>query len=180
MASNFCGGISEFVLSLLESRITGDYESLRLDYTDRTSARTRTALQEALEQADPDWTGIGFKFLFQEFLEGQGLPCPSLMEGYHGCFDPAVNLDDATQKGFRMRMFCWAATGSPQIILDGGPIEVTLVDDEDSTYFGLQSTRAAERALHLSHASEPRSAKDSVFHWLMYEILNAIGTYNTL
>ncbi|KAJ3816430.1 hypothetical protein F5880DRAFT_1446411, partial [Lentinula raphanica] len=48
MASNFCGGISEFVLSLLESRITGDYESLRLDYTDRTSARTRTALQEAL------------------------------------------------------------------------------------------------------------------------------------
>ncbi|KAJ3964002.1 hypothetical protein EV361DRAFT_956396 [Lentinula raphanica] len=207
VASNFCGGINEFVLSLQETRITGDYEALRLEHTDRTSATTRIALSNAIEQAVPDWAGSGFSVIFREFLEGRGLPCPSLMEELRGRFNESIPLEKASEKGFRMKMFCWAATGSPQIFLEGSPIEVSLVDDTDSTYFSLQSTRAAERALLLSHGtigfktctrdmyvpashllkllqnpydgvSEPRNAKESIFHWLLYEILNGIGNYN--
>ncbi|KAJ3766979.1 hypothetical protein FB446DRAFT_652916 [Lentinula raphanica] len=207
IASNFCGGISEFVLSLQETRITGDYDALRLGHTDKTSVSTRTALQDAFEDAVPAWAGMTFPEVFQQFLEGRGLPCPSLMEELRGRF--SVPLDKASEKGFRMKMFCWAATGSPQIILDGAPIEVSLVDDNDATYFSLQGSRAVERALLLSHGtigfktctrdmyvpashllkllqnpydgvSEPRNAKDSVFHWLLLEILNGIGNYNVL
>ncbi|KAJ3767158.1 hypothetical protein FB446DRAFT_652580 [Lentinula raphanica] len=209
LASNFCGGIGEFVFTLLESRITGDYDDLRLMYTDRSSASTRSALQDAFEEADPNWAGIGFRGVFREFLEGEGLPCRSLMEESRGRFDELVDLDRASENGFRMKMFCWATTGTPHIILDGAPIEVTLVDDNDAMYFSTHSERAAERALLLSHGtisfktctrdmhvpashllellkrsydgvSGPRNAKESVFHWLMFEILNAIGNYNVI
>ena len=86
---------------------------------------TRTALQDAFEDAVPAWAGMTFPEIFQEFLEGRGLPCPSLMEELRGRFNDSVPLDKASEKGFRMKMFCWATTGSPQIILDGAPIEVS-------------------------------------------------------
>ncbi|KAJ3753895.1 hypothetical protein EV360DRAFT_52656 [Lentinula raphanica] len=178
LASNFCGGIGEFVYTLLDTRITGDYDDLRLVYSDRSSVNTRSALQDAFEEADPNWAGIGFRGVFKEFLEGKGCPCHSLMEESRGCFDELANLDRASENGFRMKMFCWATTGTPQIILDGAPIEVTLVDDNDAMYFTSHLLKLLKRSY--DGVSEPRNAKESVFHWIMFEILNAIGNYNVI
>ncbi|KAJ3970824.1 hypothetical protein EV361DRAFT_801265 [Lentinula raphanica] len=197
----------ESAMSLLETRISGDYVALRLEYTDRICAATRTALRDACEGI-PGWAGFNFEVIFREFLEGSGLPCPSLMAELQGRFDDAVTLEGASEKGYRMRMFCWATTGSPQIFTDGAPIEIKLVDDDDATYFSLLDHRANERARLLEHGTfsfktcirvvqipasyllkllgashdnglEPsRDVKDSIFHWFLVQILSAIGTYN--
>ncbi|KAJ3765301.1 hypothetical protein FB446DRAFT_601652, partial [Lentinula raphanica] len=120
----FCyGGISEFVLSLLESCITGKYEALRLEYTDKTCAATHTALQDAYETV-PGWSGFLFLDVFRAFLEDSGIPCPTLMAEMQGTFNDIVTLEGASEKGYRMRMFCWATTGVPHILIDGLPIEV--------------------------------------------------------
>ncbi|KAJ3967385.1 hypothetical protein EV361DRAFT_930974 [Lentinula raphanica] len=209
IAASCFGGTSEFVLSLLDTRINGDYDALPLEYTDRTSPATRTALRDACE-AIPNWAEFEFSKIFREFLEGTGLPYPSLMAELQGRFDDVVTLEGASQKGYRMHMFFWAATGSPQIPSDGVAIEVILVDDNDATYFSLQDHRADERArllehgtiafktctrmmqvpasyllklLGASHDSGPAPSdhvEDSIFHWLLVQILSAIGTYNVV
>ncbi|KAJ3766980.1 hypothetical protein FB446DRAFT_822913 [Lentinula raphanica] len=179
----FCnGGASHFVLSLLDSRITGNYEALRLEYTDRTCVATRTALRDAYETV------------------------PEI----EGSFDDAVTLEGASETGYRMRMFCWASTGVPHILNDGMSIEVILVDDTDSMYFSTESHRENERMrllnhgtisfktctrmvqipasyllklLNLSHenGSELRyDIKDTVFHWLLSQIFSNIGSYNVV
>ncbi|KAJ3834204.1 hypothetical protein F5878DRAFT_697103 [Lentinula raphanica] len=206
----FCyGGISEFVLSLLESRITGKYEALRLEYTDKTCAATRTALQDAYETV-PGWSGFLFSDVFRAFLEDSGIPCPTLMAEMQGSFNDIVTLEGASEKGYRMRMFCWATTGVPHILIDGLPIEVILVDDADPMYFSIQSNREDEQARHLKHGTIsfktctrimqiPASyllkllnsslengsgtrynVKDMVFHWFLVQILSNIGSYNVV
>ncbi|KAJ3764672.1 hypothetical protein FB446DRAFT_656239, partial [Lentinula raphanica] len=137
-------GIDEFVLSLLQTRVTGDYKALRLEHTDRTSVVTHAALRDAYEIV-PGWSSVSFEDIFQEFLEGSGIPCPALMEEVQGSFDDVVTLEGASEKNYRMRMFCWASTGSPFILTDGPAIEVILVDDSDPLYFSRQNHRMTER-----------------------------------
>jgi hypothetical protein len=43
----------------------------------------------------------------------QGIPCPSLFANVRGYISPLIDLTTIDQPGFRARMFCWAATGSP-------------------------------------------------------------------
>ncbi|KAJ3964203.1 hypothetical protein EV361DRAFT_942689 [Lentinula raphanica] len=208
--ASFCnGGNSEFILSLLDSRITGDYDDLRLGYTDKTGVATHSALQAAFATI-PEWSGRSFPDVFQEFLEGSGIPCPALMAEMQGSFNDVVTLEGASEKAYRMRMFCWATTGVPHILIDGLPIEVILVDDDDPMYFSIQSHRENERARHLEHGTIsfktctrimqiPASyllkllnssnengsgtrynVKDMVFHWFLVQILSNIGSYNVL
>ncbi|KAJ3766045.1 hypothetical protein FB446DRAFT_654370 [Lentinula raphanica] len=188
IAGRFFGGAGEFVLLLLETRITGDYNALRLDFTDRTSAVTCAALRDAFDVL-PDWSGSDFQDLFREFLEGTGLPCPSLMAELRGRFDDVVyvTLDGASDKGYRMRMFCWATTGTPHILTDGEPIERTRLLNH-----GTISFKTCTRVMHIpasyllklltasydDGSSEPHNAKDSIFHWLLVQILSGIGSYN--
>ncbi|KAJ3976233.1 hypothetical protein EV361DRAFT_764885, partial [Lentinula raphanica] len=47
LTQNFNGGSTEFVVSLLETHITGDYGKLRLEYVDRTEWSTKQTLEEA-------------------------------------------------------------------------------------------------------------------------------------
>ncbi|KAJ3816543.1 hypothetical protein F5880DRAFT_1512567, partial [Lentinula raphanica] len=152
IAASCFEGTSEFVMSLLKTRINGDYDALPLEYTDRTCPATRTALRDACE-AIPDWAGFGLPEIFREFLEGSGLPCPALMAELQGRFNNVVTLEGASEKAYRMRMVCWAATGAPHIPSDGASIEIMLVDDNDAMYFSLLDHRANERARLLEHGT---------------------------
>ncbi|KAJ3817406.1 hypothetical protein F5880DRAFT_1618305 [Lentinula raphanica] len=125
LTQNFNGGSTEFVVSLLETHITGDYGKLRLEYVDRTEWSTKQTLEEAYASVCSEWSAGGFEAIFQEFLEGKELPCPALMQDLQGRFDSVVALEAASDKAFRMRMFCWAVSGAPQIFLDGQELEVS-------------------------------------------------------
>ncbi|KAJ3826377.1 hypothetical protein F5880DRAFT_1476387 [Lentinula raphanica] len=169
---------------------------------------SRTALSDAYE-IFPKWSGSDFEDIFKEFLEGTGLPCPSIMTEIQGRFDDVVTLEGASEKAYRMKMFCWATTGAPHIATDRPLIEVILVDDDDPMYFSLLSQRHNERAMLLDHGtisfktctrkmhipasyllklltasyntdSEPRNARDSIFHWFFVQILGSIGSYNVV
>ncbi|KAJ3752061.1 hypothetical protein EV360DRAFT_55878, partial [Lentinula raphanica] len=186
LAAACVGGIDEFVLSLLQSRITGDYEALRLEYTDRTSVVTHAELRDAYEGV-PGWSGCSFEDIFREFLEGSGIPCPLLMAEVRGSFTDVVSLEDSSEKSYRMRMFCWAATGSPFILTDGSPIEVQRLLKLGTIAFKT-CTRVMQvpasyllKLLNASYDSGPEqlyNLKDIVFHWLLVQILTGIGSYN--
>ncbi|KAJ3826094.1 hypothetical protein F5880DRAFT_1476940 [Lentinula raphanica] len=187
--ASFCnGGNSEFILSLLDSRITGDYDDLRLGYTDKTGVATHSALQAAFATI-PEWSGRSFPDVFQEFLEGSGIPCPALMAEMQGSFNDVVTLEGASEKAYRMRMFCWATTGVPHILIDGLPIEVTR-----HLKYGTISFKTCTRVMQvpasyllklLNSSNENGSGtrynvKDMVFHWFLVQILSNIGSYNVL
>ncbi|KAJ3713700.1 hypothetical protein C8R42DRAFT_592859, partial [Lentinula raphanica] len=125
IARRFSGGTSEFVTSLLETRITGDYSMLRIDYIDHINGSIQRELEDALSSVFPTLSDKGFPAIFREFLEGSGLPPPLTIQGLRGRFADIVSLDDVSKKGFRMRMFCWATTGVPHILLNGSYTEVS-------------------------------------------------------
>ncbi|KAJ3765659.1 hypothetical protein FB446DRAFT_654937, partial [Lentinula raphanica] len=118
-AKRFSDGTCEFVTSLLETRITGKYESLRIDYVRKLNNTTEQAIQDALASIFPAMSDKGFPALFWEFLEGSGLPPPLTVQGLQGRFSEVVSLQDVSKKGYRMKMFCWATTGVPRVLLDG-------------------------------------------------------------
>ncbi|KAJ3837371.1 hypothetical protein F5878DRAFT_539528, partial [Lentinula raphanica] len=188
LAASYFGGTSEFVMSLLETRISGNYSALRLEYTDTICAATRTALRDACEGI-PGWDRFDFEIIVREFLEGSGLPCPSLMTELQGRFDDVVTLEGASEKSYRMRMFCWATTGSPQIFTDGSPIEVTRLLEHGTIAFKTCTRMMQVPASYLlkllgaSHDNglEPsRDVKDRIFHWFLVQLLSAIGSYNVV
>ncbi|KAJ3823145.1 hypothetical protein F5880DRAFT_1482781, partial [Lentinula raphanica] len=187
IAACFDKGTSEFVLSLLETHITGNYYALRLEYSDRTSPATRSALRDAYEIL-PEWDGSEFQDIFREFLQGSGLPCPSLMAELQGRFDDVVSLDAVSEKSYRMKMFCWATTGSPHILIDDMPIEVARLLNHGTISFKTCTRTMQIPASYLlklltasyDSRSEPRNVKDSIFQWFLVQILSGIGSYNVI
>ncbi|KAJ3757313.1 hypothetical protein EV360DRAFT_71247 [Lentinula raphanica] len=201
----FCGGTGEFVVSLLETRITGNYNMLRMEHSDHTGDSVHSALRNALSTIFPALSEKGFPAVFREFLEGSGLPPPLTVQGLQGRFSEVVSLQDVSKKGYRMKMFCWASTGVPHLILDGNDIEVCLVPDDDTQYLS-QHTQGEERALYLNNgtccfktctrtmfipasyllrllqvpSNDPQAVMDSISSWLLLQILDGIDNYNIL
>ena len=58
------------------------------------------------------------------FFKGSGIPCPHLFLEAKQHFASNVDLTAIDTPGFRSRILCWAASGSPSIQVDGSPIEV--------------------------------------------------------
>jgi hypothetical protein len=69
--------------------------------------------------------------LITNFLQGSGIPCPTLFAEVQDGFSSLVSLDKIDTKSFRPRMFLWAATGSPTVDPN---LEIVLVSHEPS-YF---------------------------------------------
>ena len=53
--------------------------------------------------------------LIEDFLQGSGIPCPTLFAEVRDSFSSAISLDMVDTAAFRSRVFLWAATGSPTI-----------------------------------------------------------------
>ncbi|KAJ3816830.1 hypothetical protein F5880DRAFT_1512303 [Lentinula raphanica] len=134
IARRFEGGMSEFVTTLLETRIDGDYKLLRIDYTKQLSDPVHRAVEDAVSLVFPALSATGFSGLFQQFLEGSGLPPPLTVHKLQGRFAEVVSLANVSKKSYRMKMFCWACTGVPCVLLDGPYTEVILVHDDSPQY----------------------------------------------
>ncbi|KAJ3718220.1 hypothetical protein C8R42DRAFT_723589 [Lentinula raphanica] len=134
IARRFTGGTSEFVNSLLETRIKGDYTMLRIDYTTIST-------------------------ILLSFLEGSGLPPPLTMQELQGRFADVVPLDDVSKKEFRMRMFCWATTGVPHILVDGSYTEVCLVPDDSPQYMRHGTSDEARSSIWIKAHAASRPAR---------------------
>ncbi|KAL0563944.1 hypothetical protein V5O48_018112, partial [Marasmius crinis-equi] len=130
IARAYIAGSTEFVGSIYDGHIS-NYNSLRLEFNNELTAVSQARLDIALSSQP----GLpNFKALFRGFLEGTGAPCPDLLASIKDRFSPSIDLNDINSFTFRMRMFCWATTGTPNVILDGPKIEVILVDDDDAVY----------------------------------------------
>ncbi|KAJ3755012.1 hypothetical protein EV360DRAFT_50558, partial [Lentinula raphanica] len=207
ISQRFCGGPSEFVTTLLQTRITGDYTMLRIDYKSKISDSMQVALQEALQTTFPSLADKGFPAIFRAFLEGPGLPPSLSLQELQDKFAETVPVDGVNRKGYRMRMFCWASTGVPHILLDGSAIEVSLVADNDPQYYRVFDDPHGEEAMPFVNngtccfktcvrsmlipasyflrllqapSNNPQMIMDSISSWLLLEILNGIGNYNIM
>ncbi|KAL0067941.1 hypothetical protein AAF712_005110 [Marasmius tenuissimus] len=132
IARSYQGGSEEFVSSVYDSYIH-HYSSLRLDYQSLLKDESTTKLNRAI-QDNPSFSAASFQDLFRGFLEGSGYPSLELMNGVKGRLSPVISLDEIHQDTFRMRMFCWAATGAPFVLTDGIRTKVILIEDDDEEY----------------------------------------------
>ena len=98
---------------------------LRIDYSNHINNLVERELKDTLSLVFLALSDKGFPAIFREFLEGSGLPPPLTIQELQGRFADVVPLDDVSKKEFRMRMFCWATTGVPHILVDGSYTEVS-------------------------------------------------------
>ena len=81
-------------------------------------------LTAALAENTVDWNAT-FSSLLTDFLQGQGVPIPELWADVEAHFNPIVDVQNVNDGGFRARVFCWAATGSPERASDASRILVS-------------------------------------------------------
>ncbi|KAF7363705.1 hypothetical protein MSAN_01028300 [Mycena sanguinolenta] len=77
---------------------------------------------------------LTFQGLFETFLRGQGIPCPTAFEADRGAFPRIVDLSRANTPGWRGQIAAWAATGSPFIDVTSDLIEIGPIATDDPMY----------------------------------------------
>lgn len=104
------------------------FDDLRLVIREDISETEKTALNSAFLASGSHYQNSSFAALFREFLEGMGAPSPSMLEAVKDRYEPSVmsTLENLDQSTYRMKMFCWAATGAPRVMLDEDNIKVCL------------------------------------------------------
>ncbi|KAK7025316.1 hypothetical protein VNI00_016098 [Paramarasmius palmivorus] len=206
LARAFTGGVANFVCRVYSNSISG-YSSLRIRYRKVVSDTNRRAFSDALS-AHPFYQTKGTVHeLVQDFLEGQGIPCPTQFEAVKTRFSPSINLGDIDTPTFRCRMLCWAATGVPFVLSEGPETEVRLVDETDTAYMNNLGTTNVDFAPLLNAGvckfktcsrlalipasyltkllqgsydsrSEEKDARTAIHHWLLVSILDNVGKSN--
>ena len=69
---------------------------------------------------------LTYETLFTDFLQGQGIPCPTHFACIAGTFSSIIDLSQIDSPAFRSRMFNLAATGSPLLDVTADPITVSV------------------------------------------------------
>ncbi|KAK7043051.1 hypothetical protein VNI00_008789 [Paramarasmius palmivorus] len=194
VARAYKGGPAALVSSVYGCNISG-YNSLRITFTKTMKEETRSKLSQAM-LAHPFYQSMRtVEDIIRDFLQGKGIPCPRLLSAVSSRFNKGVNLEDAISDGpsgdtFRCRMFCWAATGVPFVLLDEPKIEVRLVDETDESYsresVGHRISFLEQGLLEDSYEeleepeAEKKCARIALHHWLLSTILDNVGTNNIL
>ncbi|KAJ3902275.1 hypothetical protein F5879DRAFT_1044026 [Lentinula edodes] len=204
---SFDGGAESFVLSTETSVIKG-FEDLNLSFIVDLEATTLRELTDACTNAGPPFQGRIFKEIFRDYLEDSGAPCPRLLNAIKDRLSPQINLDDITSSTFRMRLLCWSVSGAPRIMHEGSPLKIQLVEDNDPFYLpsrigrelqdaylssGTCAFKTCTRSIKIPASfliklirasydphSECKDARTAVHHWLLVEMLDAIGSYTTV
>ncbi|KAL0059718.1 hypothetical protein AAF712_013514 [Marasmius tenuissimus] len=173
IARSYQGGSEEFVSSVYDSYIH-HYSSLRLDYQSLLKDESTTKLNRAI-QDNPSFSAASFQDLFRGFLEGSGYPSLELMNGVKGRLSPVISLDEIHQDTFRMRMFCWAATGGT-LCFDGWHSHqggVILIEDDDEEYRAWPYRRSFRSCLR-----EMRIPASFLLHLLSIDYVTAASTFS--
>lgn len=110
-------GGSEMLLSILwTSNITSPTDLI--PYLHIRSSSSDVARQ--LAAAVPD-VSMTFPFIIKRFLQGTGIPCPTLFEeAKHHFTANLVDLSNIEAPSFRSKIFSWASTGSVSISTNEG------------------------------------------------------------
>ncbi|KAJ3873726.1 hypothetical protein F5051DRAFT_337119, partial [Lentinula edodes] len=182
---SFVGGAEEFVRSAETSIIKG-FEDLNLTVTVDLGATILQELVDACTNAGVSFQGKDFEQIFRDFLEETGAPCPQLLESIKGRLSPQINLDEITSSTFRMKLLCWSVSGAPRVMHEGDSLKVQLVEDDDPYYLPscigreLQNAYISSGTSPYNPHSECKDARTAVHHWLLVQMLDAIGSYTTV
>lgn len=123
--SFYCGGAT-FVSKVYQLVETYDDLSPMLEVKCDLSEEDEALLLNALESAPEPYRGQSFEFILQDFLEGVGIPCPTLFETMRDRINPIVSLTEAKNSpSFHLRTFSWAVGGAPFLkVVDRATTEV--------------------------------------------------------
>ncbi|KAH7868083.1 uncharacterized protein C8R40DRAFT_1223693 [Lentinula edodes] len=132
---SFFGGPEEFIRTAEMSTIR-DFASLNISISCDLKQPSLDELAQALSAAGPQFTGKTFQDIIEDFLAGTGAPCPELLASMMDRFSPEVKtcLSGLRSPTFRMRLMCWAVTGATRVLLEGEPMQIVLVEDDDVLY----------------------------------------------
>jgi hypothetical protein len=198
---SFEGGSEAFFSLLWTSQIQG-YDSLS-PFLRFSGSSVAAALSPTLAEV----RSRPVKDKITAFLQGSGIPCPTLFNDLKPTFSPLLDLSQADTPAFRSRMFAWAVTGSPFVDPDSETILVSIVDEADPLYSLNRETnrtlmlqgvicfktcsrnvrlpapyiaRLAEQQYPPEEATEPRDFTEAFEHWMLCQILEVIGSHTTL
>ncbi|KAJ3859235.1 hypothetical protein EV359DRAFT_68337 [Lentinula novae-zelandiae] len=204
---SFDGGAESFVQST-ETSIIKRFEDLNLSFVVDLEATTLRELTDACANAGAPFEGKLFKEIFRDYLEDTGVPCPHLLDTIKDRLSPQINLDEITSPTFRMKLLCWSVSGAPRIMHEGDPLKIQLVEDDDPFYLpscighklqnaylslGTCAFKTCTRSIKIPASfliklirasydphSECKDARTAVHHWLLVEMLDAVGSYTTV
>lgn len=119
------GGSESFLNMVWTSHIKSfeDIES-QLRFTSPATLNLPAEVFSSYDSNSP----LTFKHLVDVFLKGSGIPCPGLFAEAQHHFNSSLltlPMDKIDHQSFRPRIFCWAATGSPSIEINGPGISVS-------------------------------------------------------
>ncbi|KAJ4498886.1 hypothetical protein C8R41DRAFT_755706 [Lentinula lateritia] len=178
---SFFGGPEEFVRTAEASTIR-DFKSLDIRIVCSLGNQSLDELAEALSVAGAHFAGKTFEDIIKDFLISIGAPCPQLLAVTKDRFSPEVkaSLSGLQSPTFRMRLMCWAVTGAPRVLRDGEPMQIILVDDNDTSYLphGLTSYLIQLLKDTYNPDAEIKNAQVAIHHWLLIQMLDSAGTYN--
>ncbi|KAF7367803.1 hypothetical protein MSAN_00844500 [Mycena sanguinolenta] len=144
---------------------------------------------------------LTFQGLFETFLRGQGIPCPTAFEADRGAFPRIVDLSRANTPGWRGQIAAWAATGSPFIDVTSDLIEIGPIATDDPMYspehsqsfanFGTVCFRTCTRSMRYpidyllglattqyNTTDEPATFQDAFDFWVLKQCLVTIGRHS--
>ncbi|KAE9396932.1 hypothetical protein BT96DRAFT_823986 [Gymnopus androsaceus JB14] len=126
IAHSYLGEVSGFVVDLMSATIKS-FQDLRLIVREDISEGEKRALNDAFSASGPQYQDASFSALFQEFLEGVGAPSAGMLDAVKDRYEPSVasTLENLNQPAYRMKMFCWAASGAPRVMPDEDPIKAS-------------------------------------------------------
>ncbi|KAF8955020.1 hypothetical protein BDZ97DRAFT_1675363, partial [Flammula alnicola] len=200
---SFAGGSDHFFSISWTSQIQG-YDSLSpfLDI-DRPIPAVAAELDPALARVQRG----SAKDLIVAFLQGSGIPYPKLFDELKPSFSSLIDLSQTHTPAFRSRMFAWAATGSPFIDPGAETITVKIVNEAERNYAGCPAAtkalmaqgvisfktcsrvvqlpgphivRLAEQQFQPQHGAEFIDFVQAFDHWLLCQILAAIGVHTMI
>ncbi|KAH9950526.1 hypothetical protein B0H21DRAFT_686429, partial [Amylocystis lapponica] len=199
---SFAGG-SEVFFSMIWTSYISDFASLEsyLHFDSHTSLM-QDNLQLELRQdlGDSDFT---LASLVVDFLKQTGIPLPDAFASVRETFNSIIDLSQIDSPSFRPRMFAWAVSGVPFLDTNFQSIEVKFVDNDNPQYCenadlrdimigeGKLSFHTCYRTVliplsYIADISEKSISEDNgqfhraVSHWLLCEILGAIGSHTIL
>ncbi|KAJ4465853.1 hypothetical protein C8R41DRAFT_781225, partial [Lentinula lateritia] len=180
---SFFGGAEEFVCTAEASMIC-DFNSLNIRIICSIRGHSLDDLADALSIAGPHFAGRIFEDVIKDFLIGVGAPCPQLLAEIKDRFSPEVkaSLMGIQSPTYRMRLMCWAVTGATRVLNDGEPMQIILVDNDDTSYLPSMRIPASYLIQLLKNTydsdAELCNAQVAIHHWLFMQLLDSAGTYN--
>ncbi|KAJ3901848.1 hypothetical protein F5879DRAFT_991545 [Lentinula edodes] len=204
---SFFGGAEEFIRTA-EASIICNFDSLHIRIVCSIRSGSLDELADALSIAGPPFAGRIFEDVIKDFLLGVGAPCPQMLAGIQDRFSPEVkaSLSGLQSPTYRMRLMCWAVTGATRVLKGGEPMQIILVDDNDTSYLseslndgqceaflssGSCAFRTCSRSMRIPVSyliqqlkntynpdTELCNAQVAIHHWLLVQLLDSAGTYN--